>query len=202
MWCFSNDPKYEEKKSDVVGLYLNPPKNAFVICIDEKTQIQALSRKIKPMKKGHAEKRSDRYKRNGTVDLFAAFRVNDGKVIGKIEERHRAIEFLKFVKIVYRKWGQKKKELHFVMDNFSTHEVEEVKQWKEKHKNITFHFTPTHASWLNQIELWFSILKRQMLSRGSFESEKILGEKILEFIEKYNKKSEPFAWSYGEPLKI
>lgn len=202
MWCFSNDPKYEQKKADVVGLYLNPPKNAFVVCIDEKTQIQAKSRKIMPMKKGCTEKHDCRYERNGTVDLFAAFRVHDGKVIGKIEERHRAIEFLAFIKIVYRKWGRAKKELHIVLDNLSTHEVEEVKAWLKEKKNVYFHFTPTHASWLNQIELWFSILSRQLLRRESFPSKDDLSKKILNFIEEYNKEARPFAWCYGEPLKI
>ena len=201
MWCFSNDPQYEKKKADVVGLYLNPPKNAFVVCIDEKTQIQAKSRKITAMKKGHAEKHDCRYERNGTVDLFAAFRINDGKVIGKIENRRRAIEFLAFIKIVYRKWGRKK-DLHIVLDNLSTHEVDDVKAWLKEKTNVHFHFTPTHASWLNQIELWFSILTRQLLKRGSFPSKDDLSKKIMKFIEAYNKESKPFAWCYGEPLKI
>lgn len=203
MWCFSNDPKYEEKKADIVGLYLNPPKNAFVICIDEKTGIQALSRKIAPMKRGKPERFSHEYERNGTVDLFAAFRINDGRVIGSIEKKHRGIEFLKFIKIVYKKWGRKKNhKLHIVLDNLPTHEVEPVENWLKTHKNVIFHFTPTHASWLNQIELWFSILKRQLLKRSSFKDTKDLGVKILKFIEKYNKYAKPFAWCYGEPLKI
>lgn len=202
MWCFSSDPEYEQKKAEIVGLYLNPPKNAFVICIDEKTAIQALSRKILPMKQRHPEKRAHIYKRNGTIDLFAAFRVHDGKVIGQVEERHRGIEFLKFIKIVYRNWGRKKHKLHIVLDNLPTHEVEEVQNWLGKHKKVHFHFTPTHASWLNQIELWFSILKRQLLTRNSFDSKDDLANKILEFIEEYNKQSKPFAWCYGEPLKI
>ena len=202
MWCFSNDPEYEQKKADVVGLYLNPPKNAFIICIDEKTQIQALSKKTEPMKPGQPERRDHQYKRHGTVDLFAAFRVHDGKVIGKIEERHRSIEFMQFIKIVYQKWGGKKHDLHIVLDNLSTHEVEEVQQWLGEHKQVHFHFTPTHASWLNQVELWFSILERQMLKRGSFNSTDDLGEKIIQFIEAYNKRAKQFAWCYGHPLKI
>jgi len=203
MWCFSNDPDYEEKKTDIVGLYLNPPKNAFVVGIDEKTGIQALSRKRMPMKKGHPEIYDHQYKRNGTMDLFAAIRIHDGKVIGSVEKKHTAIEFLKFIKVVYNKWGRsKKRKLHIIIDNFSTHEVEEVQAWLKKHKNVIFHFTPTHASWLNQIELWFSILKRQLLQRGNFKDAKDLEIKILKFIEKYNEKAKPFAWCYGEPLKI
>lgn len=203
MWCFSNDPQYEEKKADIIGLYLNPPKNAFVVGVDEKTGIQALSRKMMPMKKGNAELYDHQYKRHGTIDLFAAFRVHDGKVIGLVEKKHTAIEFLKFIKIVYGKWGRNKKiKLHIVVDNFSTHDVEEVQQWLKKHRNVIFHFTPTHASWLNQIELWFSILQRQLIKRGSFNSAVDLNKKILRFIEKYNKRSKPFAWCNGQPLKI
>lgn len=202
MWCFSNDPEYEQKKADIVGLYLKPPKNAFIVCIDEKTGIQAIARHIQPMGLGKPERRNHEYKRNGTIDLFAAFRVNDGKVIAQVEEKHRGIEFLKFIKIVYSKWGQKKHELHIVLDNFSTHDVDEVQQWLDKHTNIHFHFTPTHASWLNQVELWFSILERQMLKRGNFNSTDDLGEKIIQFIEAYNKRAKQFAWCYGHPLKI
>lgn len=203
MWCFSNDPEYEKKKAEIIGLYLNPPKNAFVVGIDEKTGIQALSRKRLPMKKGHSEIHDHLYRRNGTVDLFAAFRVNDGKVIGAVEKRHTAVEFLKFIKLVYKKWGRtKKRKLHIVIDNFSTRDVNEVQTWLKKHKNVIFHFTPTHASWLNQIELWFSILQRQLLKRGDFKNTKDLGNKIMRFIKEYNKKAKPFAWCYGEPLKI
>jgi len=202
MWCFSNDPQYEQKKADIIGLYLDPPKNALVICIDEKPCIQALSRKRMPMVPGHAEKYNHEYKRNGTVDLFAAFRVNDGKVIGKIEQRHRAVEFLAFVKTVYGRWGRKGRELHIILDNLSTHEVEDVQAWLSAHKNVRFHFTPTHASWLNQVEMWFSIIERQLLDRGSFESRQDVSTKILGFIEQYNKRSKQFAWCYGQPLKI
>lgn len=202
MWCFSNDPQYEQKKADIVGLYLNPPKNAFVICIDEKPCIQALSRKRMPMVPGHAEKCNHEYKRNGTVDLFAAFRVNDGKVIGRIEQHHTAVEFLAFVKTVYGRWGRRGRQLHIVLDNLATHEVDAVKAWLSAHKNVHFHFTPTHASWLNQVEMWFSIIERQLLERGSFEGAHDISIHILGFIEKYNKHSKPFAWCYGQPLKI
>jgi transposase len=202
MWCFSNDPNYEQKKADIVGLYLNPPENAFIVCIDEKSCIQALSRRTQPMQKGKPERINHEYKRNGTIDLFAAFRVNDGKVIGQIEERHRAIEFLKFIKIVYKKWNRKKRDLHIVLDNLKTHEVEAVQAWLGKHQNVHFHFTPTHASWLNQIELWFSILERQLLKRDTSNNTQELGTKIINYIEGYNKKAKPFAWCYGQPLKI
>ena len=201
-WCFSNDPDFEAKKKDVVGLYLNPPKNAFVICIDEKPCIQALERKTLPMIQGKSELRSSEYKRHGTVDLFAAFCVNDGTALGQIEARHRGIEFLRFMKIVYGKWGRKNKEIHAVLDNLATHEVDEVEVWLQKHKKVHFHFTPTHASWLNQVELWFSILERQLLKRGNFNDTKDLSKKIMHFIDNYNKQAKPFAWCYGQPLKI
>lgn len=199
-WCFSNDPDFEKKKSEIVGLYLRPPKNAFVICIDEKPCIQAVSRVVRTMRQGSSEQRNHEYTRHGTVDLFAAFRVNDGKVIGKIEARHRAIEFLQFIKLVYRRWG-KKKQLHIVLDNLSTHEVADVKQWLKERKNVHFHFTPTHASWLNQVELWFAIIQAQAIRRGNFESKEDLTRKILAFINEYNRKAKPFAWTYGAPLK-
>lgn len=202
MWCFSKDPDFEAKKKDVVGLYLNPPKNALVICIDEKPQIQALSRKITPMKIGVSERRSSEYERNGTINLFAAFCVNDGKTIGSIEQRHRAVEFLTFMKKVYGIWGMKGVRLHVVLDNLATHDTDEVRDWLGKHKNIYFHFTPTHASWLNQVELWFSILERQLLKRGNFTGQKDLSKKIMKFIRLYNKKAKPFAWCYGQPLRI
>lgn len=202
MWCFSDDPQYEKKKADVVGLYLNPPKNAFVICIDEKPGIQAISRRIKKMVIGKPELRSHEYRRNGTIDLFGAFCINAGKVVGAIEQRHTRFEFLKFLKTVYHTWGHQGKALHIVTDNFATRETDEVQVWLSRHKTIHFHFTPTHVSWLNQIELWFSIIERQMLDRGNFISTGDLGQRILDFINAYNKRAKPFAWCYGQPLKI
>lgn len=200
-WCFSNDPDFEKKKVEIVGLYLRPPKNAFVVCIDEKPCIQATSRIIRPMRQGSPEQRSHEYTRHGTVDLFAAFRVHDGKVIGKVEGRHRGVEFLAFVKLVYKRWGQKGRDLHIVLDNLATHDVAEVKEWLQQRGNVTFHFTPTHASWLNQIELWFAIIQEQTIKRGNFYSRDDLAKKILAFIDDYNRKAKPFAWTHGDPLK-
>lgn len=202
MWCFSTDPDYEKKKADIVGLYLNPPKNAFVVCIDEKPAIQALSRKIEPMAVGKPERASHEYKRNGTIDLFAAFRVNDGKAIGMMTPRHTGVEFLLFLKRVYKRWGQNGKILHIIIDNFGTHDVKAVKEWLSEHRNVHFHFTPTHASWLNQVELWFGIVQGQLLHRGSFNSKEELSSKIMDFIEEYNKTSTAFLWTYdGNPLR-
>jgi len=204
MWLFSNDPNFKEKQADVVGLYINPPKNAFVVCLDEKTGLQATSALHKKllMLPGKVEKREFGYKRHGVLALYAALKVHEGKVFGKTEKKHTHVEFLSFVKEIYRKWGRKK-ELHFVVDNFSAHKTDEVKKWLEKHKKVHFHFTPTHASWLNQIELWFSILTRQLLSKKDFKSINDLTKQVLKFIEEYNKTSKPFAWTYsGKPLKI
>jgi len=204
MWLFSNDPEFEAKQADIVGLYINPPKNAFVVCLDEKTGMQANSpthEKLQ-MKQGQTERREFGYKRHGVLALYAALKVHEGQIIGKTEKRHTHTEFLSFVKDVYKKWG-KKKELHFVIDNFSAHKHKDVKHWLENHKRVKFHFTPTHASWLNQIELWFSILSRQLLSKKDFKSVKDLTKQVMKFIEEYNKKAKPFAWTYqGKPLKI
>src|SRR3972149_5927836 len=204
MWLFSNDPEFEEKQADIVGLYLNPPKNAFVICLDEKTGLQAVSPthgKL-PMALGCVEKREFGYKRHGVLALYAALKVHEGRVFAKAEKRHTHVEFLSFVKDVYRRWGRRK-ELHFVVDNFSAHKHKDVVEWVESHKRVHFHFTPTHASWLNQIELWFSILARQLLSKRDFKSVEDLTVQLLAFIEQYNKAAGPFAWTYkGEPLKI
>lgn len=205
MWLFSNDPEFEAKQADIVGLYLDPPENAFVICIDEKTGIQAVEplHDNLPMRPGKTEKREFGYKRHGTLALYAAFKVHEGKVFGKTEQHHTHVEFLGFVKKVYARWGRNGRELHFVLDNFSAHKVEAVMRWVEEHPRVHFHFTPTHASWLNQVELWFSILSRQLLSKRNFKSKTDLAEQLLRFIKEYNKNSKPFAWTYkGRPLKI
>lgn len=204
MWLFSSDPEFESKQADIVGLYLNPPKNAFVICIDEKTGMQAVSptNEKLPVAPGQVERREFGYKRHGVLALYAALKVHEGRVFAKTEKKHTHVEFLSFVEDVYSKWG-KRRELHFVVDNFSAHKTAEVTAWLVVHRTVHFHFTPTHASWLNQIELWFSILARQLLSKNDFKGVEDLRRQLFEFIEEYNKVATPFAWTYkGEPLKI
>jgi putative transposase len=204
MWLFSNDPEFEAKQADIVGLYLNPPKNAFVICLDEKTGVQAVSptHEKLPLTPGCVEKREFGYKRHGVLALYAALKVHEGKVFAKTEKKHTHVEFLGFLKDIYRRWGQRR-ELHIVVDNFSAHKTQDVTRWLEAHQSVHLHFTPTHASWLNQIELWFSILSRQLLSKNDFQSVGDLVRQLLAFIEEYNKTAMPFAWTYkGEPLKI
>ena len=194
-WCESNDPDFAAKAADVVGLYLAPPENAVVICVDEKPSIQALERAQGYLKlpngrtlTGH----SHDYKRNGTSTLFAAFEVATGKVIAAHKKRRRRIEFLDFMnRIVAAYPGQ---EIHVVLDNLNTHKPKNDR-WLERHKNVHFHFTPTRASWLNQVEIWFSILEGQSLHGASFASVAQLRAHIDAFIEAYNEIAKPFVWT-------
>lgn len=143
------------------------------------------------------------YRRHGVLNLFAAFSVYDGEVFGKVSERKKASDFLEFLKGVYSRWGAPKRTLHIIVDSYGTHTSQLVTDWMAEHPDVVFHFTPSHGSWLNQVELWFSILSRQVLRSGDFRSKEDLAGKLLAFIEDYNKKARPFAWTYeGRPLKI
>ena len=204
MWLNSQDPDFEAKEAEVVGLYMDPPKKALVISVDEKTGIQALGRKYpdRPMVPGSPAKREFEYVRHGTRSLFAALLVHEGKVIAKANKRHTRVEFLEFLRHLHR-ICPKRKQLHVIVDNLSTHKGDEVEQWLRRHPRVHIHFTPTHASWLNQIELWFSILSRRLLRRGIFTSTKDLVEQIMSFIKEYNKTARPFAWTYqGKVLMV
>lgn len=203
MWCNSQDPDFETKQIDIIGLYLNPPENAIVLCVDEKTGMQALGRKYhSPMIPGHPEKFDHQYVRHGTKSLIAAFLVHQGIILGKCYDRHRHKEFINFLDQIEKEFP--KGELHIIVDNLSVHKHDKVDKWlKKRNGRIKFHFTPTHASWLNQIELWFNILSRKVLKRGIFNSREELVETVMKFIEQYNKKAKPFKWTYtGIPLKI
>lgn len=203
MWCNSQDPDFETKQINIIGLYLNPPENAVVLSVDEKTGMQALGRTYhRPMTPGHPERISHEYVRHGTKSLLAAFVVHKGTVLGKCYDRHRHQEFIDFLDEIDKRYPTE--ELHIIVDNFSTHKHEEVKKWlKKRDGRIKFHFTPTHASWLNQIELWFSILSRKILKRGVFNSKEELVKTIMNYIDEYNKGAKPFKWTYeGAPLKI
>ena len=192
---YSNDKLLEEKIIDVVGLYLDPPENAIVLSVDEKSSIQALDRTqpLLPLKPHHVERRTHDYKRHGTTTLFAALDTATGEVIGKCYKRHRHQEFINFLNLLNRN-VPKGKQVHVITDNYSTHKHEKVKKWFNRHKRFHIHFTPTSASWLNQIETWFSILQRKQIKRGVFISVKDLIEKIEAFIEQYNKNPSPFKW--------
>jgi transposase len=191
---FSNDPALEEKVTDIVGLYLNPPDKALVLCVDEKRMIQALdrTRPLLPMKPGQVERRTHDYVRNGTTDLFAALDVATGAVIGRFYDRHRGVEFLDFLKLVVRSYPRK--ELHFVLDNSSTHETPEVVLWLSRHPCVHLHFTPTNGSWMNQVEIWFSLLNARAIRRGAFKNVRALRDAIQRSLDAWNENCQPFNW--------
>jgi transposase len=192
---FSTDPQLVAKVTDVVGLYLAPPENAIVLCVDEKSQIQALDRtqKMLPMRTGSPEKRTHDYVRHGTSTLFAALDIATGKVTAATKPRHRRQEFLAFLKQVAR--AHPDRGLHLVMDNYAAHKTPEVKQWLAANERIVVHFTPTSGSWLNLVEVWFGIIERQAIHRGTFTSVRDLNAKIRAFITGWNQRSKPFVWT-------
>jgi transposase len=200
---FSTDPELEAKVIDVVGLYLNPPENTVVLCVDEKSQIQALDRTmpVLPMQPGLVERRSHDYVRHGTTTLFAALEIATGKVTAAVKPRHRNTEFLAFLKQVERAYRDvvdedgEPVELHLVMDNYAAHKHPNVRAWLEQNPRFKIHFTPTHASWMNLVEVWFSMIERQAIHRGVFTSVKDLNTKIRAYIDGWNDRSHPFVWT-------
>lgn len=193
----SNDPLFAEKVVDVVGLYMNPPDNTIVLSVDEKTQIQALDRTqpMLPLKPSQIERRTHDYKRNGTMSLYAAFDILTGEVMGRVTKRHRAKEFLDFLRQI-EKSTPKELDLHIILDNSSTHKTVEVQKWLAEHSRITLHFTPTSASWLNAVESWFSQLERRSIYRGVFSSVTELQNEIHRFIKAHNAtNAKPFKWT-------
>jgi transposase len=192
---FSTDPELETKIRDVVGLYVNPPEAAIVLCVDEKSQVQALDRTapVLPLRLGVPEKQTADYIRHGTTTLFAALEVATGKVTDACYPRHRHEEFLKFLKQVAKTYPRVK--LHIVCDNYATHKHPAVRAWLETHKRITMHFTPTSGSWLNMVEIFFGIITRQAIRRGTFTSVKDLTGAIGIFIDAWNERCEPFVWT-------
>jgi len=191
----SKDPRFTEKLTDVVGLYLNPPDKALVLCVDEKSQIQALQRTQPglPLKKGRCGTMTHDYKRHGTTTLFAALNVLDGTVIGECMPRHRHQEFLRFLRRLDRELP-KDLELHLIADNYGTHKQPKVKEWLARHTRFTLHFTPTSASWLNLVERWFRDLTEKRVRRGSFESAAALITAIEEYLAVNNQDPKPFVW--------
>lgn len=193
---FSNDKQFVEKLRDIVGLYLNPPDHALVLCYDEKTQIQALDRTQPglPLKKGRCGTMTHDYKRHGTTTLFAALNVLDGKVIGECMPRHRAKEFVRFLKRIDRDTPQDL-DLHVILDNLSVHKSPSVKSWLQRHSRFHFHFTPTSSSWLNLVERWFGEITRKRIRRGVFRSIKELTRAINDYLENNNASPKAFAWT-------
>jgi len=200
----SRDPKFVQKLTDVVGLYLNPPQKAIVLCVDEKSQIQALDRTQPglPLKKGRCGTMTHDYKRNGTTTLFAALSLLDGKVIGQCSSRHRHQEFLKFLRRLDREFPGNR-ELHLVVDNYGTHKTPEVQTWLKRHPRFVPHFIPTSSSWLNLVERWFGELTQKAVRRGAFPSVPDLVQAIDAFLAAWNENPRPFVWTaqLGEILK-
>ncbi len=192
----SNDPKFEEKLRDVVGLYLSPPENAVVFCVDEKTSIQALDRTQPglPMKPGRCGTMTHDYKRHGTSTLFAALNTMTGEVIGQCKQRHRHQEFLAFLKTV-EKQTPTELDIHLIVDNYATHKHEKVKNWMKRNKRVHLHFIPTSSSWLNLVERFFGLLTEKQLRRGIFTSVKELEDAIMTFIDTHNESGKPFVWT-------
>jgi transposase len=192
---FSTDPELVAKVTDVVGLYLDPPQNAVVLCVDEKSQIQALDRTqpMLPMQPGRPERHTHDYVRHGTTTLFAALEIATGQVTGICQDRHRHQEFLRFLKHVARAYPDQ--ELHLVMDNYAAHKRVEVRDWLAENPRIHVHFTPTSASWLNLVEVWFGIIERQAIHRGSFGNVRQLTQAIRTYIIGWNKRAHPFVWT-------
>lgn len=192
----SKDPKFIEKVTDVVGLYLNPPDKAIVFCVDEKSQIQALDRTQPslPMKKGKTGTMTHDYKRNGTTSLFAALNTLEGKVIGECYSRHTHKEFIKFLNLI-DKQTPKDKDLHLVLDNYGTHKTEPVRKWLKKHPRFNFHFIPTSSSWLNMVERFFGVITEKRIRRGVFRSVKELETAIKDFLRAHNENPKIFKWS-------
>jgi transposase len=204
-WCGkSPDPEFESKMLNIVGLYMNPPENALVLCVDEKTQIQALDRTqpVLPLREGSPKRMTATYKRNGTVALIAALAVHSGEVTAKPVKSNNAENFLSFLKKLDRTYRNKK--LHIIVDNLAIHKDKKVKQWLAGKRKVTLHFTPTYSSWLNQIEIWFNILSKDVLKGGVWKSTEQLTSQLIEYINCYNKnRAKPFAWTYtGNPLEI
>lgn len=192
---FTTDPDAEDKIYDVVGLYLNPPTHAVVLSLDEKTQIQALSRTqpLLPLRPGLSARQTHDYRRNGLTSLYAALEIASGRVIGECAPRHTGGDFLRFIKrLAHRYRGR---DLHVVLDNSSTHSTPAVQAWLAAHPNVEFHFTPKGASWLNMVEAWFGILTRKSVRRGSFDTVRALIRHIEAYITEWNSHPTPFVWT-------
>src|ERR1700722_13736319 len=198
----SNDPDFEQKATDIIGLYLNPPAHAAVFCVDEKTTIQALDRKdpVLPLSPGRAERHGFEYFRHGTLSLYAAFNTKTGEVLGKTTARHTSAEFVAFLTdiVIDQPRG---KEIHVIADNQSAHKSRPVTDFLAVHPKVHLHFTPTYSSWLNQIELWFSKIDRDIIARGVFTSVSDLRRKLLRYIRHYNKSPRTVKWKYADPSR-
>jgi transposase len=191
----SDDPRFEQKAADIIGLYMNPPQHAAVFCVDEKTAIQALDRldPVLPLSPGRAERHGFEYYRHGTLSLYAALDVKTGKVQGMTAARHTSQDFVAFLEGSVARTARAR-QIHVVLDNLSAHKTKDVEQFLQEHPRVRFHFTPTYSSWLNQVELWFA-------KNGVFTSVADLGKKLRKYIRAYSKSAKPFRWTYTDPKR-
>ena len=197
----SDDPQFEEKAADIIGLYMNPPQHAAVFCVDEKSAIQALDRldPVLPLSPGRAEKHGFEYYRHGTLSLYAALDVKTGQVLGKTAARHTSAEFVDFLRHIVEKTA--KQEIHIVLDNLSAHKTPAVQEFLQKNPTVKLHYTPTYSSWLNQVEIWFAKIERDVIARGVFSSVTDLSRKLMKYIRAYAKSAKPFRWTYSDPKR-
>src|SRR6185295_6146795 len=195
----SDDPEFEEKAADIIGLYIKPPANAAVFCVDEKSAIQALDRldPVLPLSPGRAERHGFEYYRHGTLSLYAALNTDTGEVLGKTADRHTSEEFVAFLSdiVAHQPEGR---EIHIIADNLSAHKTKRVEEFLTRHSNVTIHYTPTYSSWLNQVELWFNKIERDVIARGVFTSIPDLSRKLMRYIREGNKNPKPVKWSYSD----
>ncbi len=195
----STDPDFEKKAADIIGLYLQPPEHAAVFCVDEKTAIQALDRTdpVLPLSPGRVERHGFEYYRHGTLSLYAALNTRTGKVVGKTVSRHTSAEFVAFLTDIVAH-QPRRREIHVIADNLAAHKTKLVQQFLEKHPRVRLHYTPTYSSWLNQIEIWFSKIERDVIARGIFSSKGDLARKLLRYIRHYNQDAIPIKWAYRD----
>ncbi len=193
----SNDPDFEAKAADVIGLYLHPPQHAAIFCVDEKTAIQALDRKdpVLPLSPGRAERHGFEYVRHGTLSLYAAFNTKTGEVLGKTAPRHTSAEFVAFLTDLVTNQPNGK-EIHVIADNLSAHKTARVEAFLAQYPRVQLHFTPTYSSWLNQVELWFAKIERDVIARGVFTSVPDLNRKLMRYIRHYHTQPKPVKWKY------
>lgn len=198
----STDPDFEPKAADVIGLYLEPPQHAVVFCVDEKTAIQALDRidPLLPLSPGRAERHGFEYYRHGTLSLYAALNTRTGEVLGNTVPHHTSDEFVAFLESVVDT-QPRRRAIHIIVDNLSAHKTQKVRTFLATHPTVRLHYTPTYSSWLNQIELWFSKIERDVIARGIFTSVTDLRRKLMRYIRHYNKTAKPFRWSYSDPTR-
>src|SRR5215813_724029 len=198
----SNDPAFEPKAADIIGLYVHPPQHAAVFCVDEKAAIQALDRldPVLPLSPGRAERHGFEYYRHGTLSLYAALDTKTGRVHGKTSARHTSCDFVAFLEEIVS-LCPRRQEIHIILDNLAAHKTQLVRQFLARHPRVQFHFTPTYSSWLNQVELWFAKIEREVIARGIFTSVPDLARKLRRYINAYSANARPIQWKYSDPIR-